>query len=171
MKANFKKMITVLAASAMFAIPMANSLSASASTSFNTARIAEQTTFRRAEYKNIVEFQGDATLIKALQNDAEYMNILENASFDKLAEGEVEWCGNGRKYQFLKRGRRVVIIIIVGPIIVWPVPGEDPPRDYMPVKMAEQRDLLKKADLASVKELTFRQAATEKIGMIKANRS
>ena len=41
----------------------------------------------------------------------------------------------------------------------------------MPVKMAEQRDLLKKADLASVKELTFRQAATEKIGMIKANRS
>lgn len=173
MKVNFKRMITALAAAAMCAVPMTSAMSASAS--FEEAYKGQRVQMEMAKVntKNIIEFQGDSATIKALQNDKEYMNIMENTSFDTIAEKEGEWCGNGLKYKFRKEHRRVIIIIIViGPIIVWPPTPEDPPRDYMVSGLKEEKAALEMADKrASLKMAEMKPAFAEKAGAMKFSKA
>lgn len=197
MKVNFKRMITALAAAAMCAVPMTSAMSAGAEYAelskmqtlqgvqfsdvmeVNTGKAAQGVQLAasmetaKVNIKNKLEFQGDSDVIKALQNDKEYMNIMENTSFKTLAENEGEWCGNGIRYKFRKDRRHVIIIIIViGPIIVWPRPHVDPPRDYMVRGLKNEQAALEMADKrAALKMAEVKPALVEKAASVKLSRA
>ena len=159
MKKTIKKAITGIIAAAMCAVPMASAMPASASDTISATRVETQLMAKKATVKNVIEFQGDSTAIKALKSNKEFINKLETTSYDAVAELEGEWCGNGLKYKFKKERRRVIIIIIViGPIIVWPTPIDPPRPDYLLANIAE-----KKATLVSgIKQASVKEAVTLK---------
>ncbi|WP_028517225.1 hypothetical protein [Ruminococcus flavefaciens] len=159
MKATIKKAIAGILATAMCAIPMASAMPASAADTISATRVETRLMTRKVSEKNIIEFQGDSTAIKALKSNKEFINKLETTSYDAVAELEGEWCGNGLKYKFRKERKRVIIIIIViGPIIVWPTPVDPPRPDYLLANIAEK----KTAVVSGIKQASVKEAVSIK---------